>query len=116
VALARARLLELLAPAVGGPPSALFTTGMLSLLDTMLGVPLAVALEPLHLAAPAREALLEQAGPWYPLLALARALERNDLPRAHALAASLGGIATVTSAADEAWRWASAAAAELHLG
>jgi hypothetical protein len=50
------------------------------------------------------------------LLALARALERNDLPRAHALAASLGGIATVTSAADEAWRWASAAAAELHLG
>jgi hypothetical protein len=68
------------------------------------------------LADPAREALLEQAGPWYPLLALARALERNDLPRAHALAANLGGIATVTSAADEAWRWASAAAAELHLG
>jgi EAL and modified HD-GYP domain-containing signal transduction protein len=114
VALARARLLELLAPAIGAPPPALFTTGMLSLLDTMLGMPMAVALEPLHLAEPARLALLEREGPWYPLLELAQALERSDFPRAQALAAPLGGLERATAAADDAWRWASAAAADLY--
>jgi c-di-GMP phosphodiesterase len=113
IALSRARLLEALADAIGAPPAGLFTTGLLSLLDVMLGVPMADALKPLNLAAPARQALLEHAGPWHAALELARALERNDLVRAELLAAGLGGMAAATHAADEAWHWANLAAAEL---
>jgi len=116
IALARARLLEMLAPAIGGPPSALFTTGLLSLLDTMLGVPIADALQPLNLAAPARQALVEHSGPWRAPLELAQALERNDEAQVQALSADFGGADAVTAAADEAWRWAAAAASELRRG
>ena len=62
VALARARLLELLAPAAAAPPAALFTVGLLSMLDALLRVPLAEALAPLQIAEPAREAIVAAPG------------------------------------------------------
>jgi len=116
IALCRARLLELLAPAVGGAPSALFTTGLLSMLDAMLGIPMIEALHPLNLAAPARQALLEHTGPWHAPLALARALEHDDTEGVEALAAGLGGLEAVNAATEAAWAWAGAAAAELRGG
>lgn len=112
VALARARLLELLAlskqgsPAQeGSPPPALFTVGLLSMLDTLLQVPLADALQPLHLAEPAQDALLARSGPWRPYLELAIHLERHDLAAAEPLAAAHGGLEAVIAMADQAWNW-----------
>ncbi len=105
VALARARLLELLAPAVGAPPAALFTVGLLSMLDALLQVPLADALAPLQIAPEAREAIVDRRGSWGPLLALAVAVERHDLAAAEPLAAPFGGLDAVLALADEAWAW-----------
>jgi len=105
VALARARLLELLAPAAGAPPPALFTVGLLSMLDALLQVPLADALAPLQIAEPAREAIVEQRGPWWPLLQLAIAVERHELAAAEPLAAAHGGLDAVLAQAEAAWAW-----------
>ncbi|TXH48111.1 MAG: HDOD domain-containing protein [Burkholderiaceae bacterium] len=108
VSLARARLLELLAPAAGAPPAALFTVGLLSMLDALLQVPLAEALAPLQIAEPAREAIVERRGPWWPLLQLAMAVERHDLAEAEPLAAPHGGLDAVLAKAEEAWGWSAA--------
>ena len=76
MSLARARLAESLArERSGDAPDALFTVGLLSLLDVMLQVPLTQALGPLRLTVPARQALIERGGPWRDILALAEALE-----------------------------------------
>jgi EAL and modified HD-GYP domain-containing signal transduction protein len=108
VALARARLLELLAPGAPGPtPDALFTVGLLSLLDVMLQMPLEQALGPLRLSADASAALLLHSGPWHRWLALAQALERRDLDEVGTLAEDVGGLDRVLALADEAWQWAS---------
>jgi EAL and modified HD-GYP domain-containing signal transduction protein len=109
VALARARLLEALAPQLAAPPAALFTLGMLSLLEVMLHVPMADALRPLQLPAPAVSALADGSGPWYPALALAQALERNDIEAADALAGPFGGLDAVNAEAAASWRWAAEA-------
>ncbi len=105
VALARARLLELLAPAAAAPPAALFTVGLLSMLDALLQVPLADALAPLQIAEAAREAIVEQRGPWWPLLQLAIAVERHELAAAEPLAAAHGGLDAVLARAEAAWAW-----------
>lgn len=110
VALARARLLELLAPRLGAPPAAMFTTGLLSLLEVALRMPLAEALRPLQLPAPARQALLENAGPWARALDLARALERDEGRAVEALAPEFGGYEAVYESANSAWSWAADAA------
>jgi EAL and modified HD-GYP domain-containing signal transduction protein len=115
VALARARLLELLAPGAPGPtPNALFTVGLLSLLDVMLQMPLEQALGPLRLSADASAALLQRSGPWHRWLALAEALERQDLDAADALANDIGGVDRVLELSDEAWQWASSVQRALH--
>jgi EAL and modified HD-GYP domain-containing signal transduction protein len=106
VALARARLLEALAPHLAAPPTALFTLGMLSLLEVMLHLPMAEALRPLQLPAPATAALVDGNGPWYPALELAKALERNEIEAADALATPFGGLDAVNAEAAAAWRWA----------
>ncbi len=91
-ALARGRLLELIATARGrsDPPEALFVTGAFSLLDLLLNVPLesALALMPLL---PARmiDALIAESGPWRPYLDLALALESGDDGRQEAACAKL---------------------------
>lgn len=110
VALARARLLELLAPVLQVPPAAMFTVGLMSMLDALLQVPLADALRPLQLAEPARAALLDHAGPWWPALDLATRLERHDLDGAEPLAEPFGGLDAVLARADEAWAWSAALA------
>ncbi|MFM9914976.1 MAG: EAL and HDOD domain-containing protein [Rhizobacter sp.] len=114
VSLARARLAESLArERSGDAPDALFTVGLLSLLDVMLQVPLVQALGPLRLTDPARQALIERGGPWHDILALAESLERHDLTAAGELAGTFGGIDRVLTLSDEAWGWAASVQREL---
>jgi len=112
IALARARLLELLAPRLGAPAPSLFTTGLFSLMEVMLRMPLAEALAPLQLPQPAMQALLEHSGPWRPALDMAIALEGDDGAAIEALAQGLGGIDAVTAQAQQAWAWAADAVAQ----
>lgn len=106
VAMARARLLELLAADRDDtPPPALFTVGLLSMLDALLQVPLAEALAPLQIADAARQAIVDHAGPWWPLLQLAIAVERHELAVAEPLAAAHGGLEAVLAKAEQAWAW-----------
>ncbi len=110
-ALARGRLLELLAQAAGEPaPQALFSLGLFSMLEPLLEMPLARALEPLRLSDATRAALLQGSGPWGPYLALAQALERDDTPQAETLATGWGGLPAVMAAQQQAWAWAAALA------
>ena len=114
ISLARARLLETLARERGvAPPDALFTVGLLSLLDVMLQTPLADALAPLHLGDAARQALLEQRGEWHDYLALAIDLERHDLDAAAVRAGPFGGLDHVLGCSEQAWRWATAIQGEM---
>jgi EAL and modified HD-GYP domain-containing signal transduction protein len=113
IALARAALFEQLAPAVGATPSALYTLGLLSLLDVMVPMPMADALAPLRLPPETVQALVERSGPWSGLIGLAQCLERGDLAGAAPLAEPLGGLPAVTAAADQAWAFAREAASTL---
>jgi len=116
MALARARLLEGLAEqradAVNHPPAALFTVGLLSLLDVMLQLPLAQVLEPLRLSDTARQALLDRSGPWAPYIELAADLERHDMAAASKHAAEFGGMPAILALSDAAWVWAAQASEE----
>ena len=107
LSLARARLLELLASDQGrNPPDALFTVGLLSLMDVMMQMPLADALQPLRLGPAARQALLEGSGPWHEYLAMAIDLEQADLGPAARRAKMFGDLDHVLERADQAWQWA----------
>jgi EAL and modified HD-GYP domain-containing signal transduction protein len=79
-ALTRGRLLELLAQAAdrNDPAEQLFVTGTFSLLDLLLNVPLEVALALTPLPTPATEALIGETGRWWPYLAIALAIERDE--------------------------------------
>jgi EAL and modified HD-GYP domain-containing signal transduction protein len=112
IALSRARLLEMLAAydTTGtAAPSAMFTLGLLSLLDVMLQTNMADALDKLPLAPPLRAALVEKSGELRPALELVQALERGDLAYAADLACPYGGLQMVIAESDEAWRWAAEA-------
>jgi EAL and modified HD-GYP domain-containing signal transduction protein len=79
-ALVRGRMMETLGKRLAMEQREdLFVTGVFSLLDLVLKVPLAEALEPLHLSEPVRAAILEGAGPYAPALAAAVACEEGDL-------------------------------------
>jgi c-di-GMP phosphodiesterase len=107
VALARGRLLELLGQHRGeAEPGALFTVGMLSMIEPLLQVPLATALAPLRLSDDARAALLQRQGRWAPYLQLLDAVAQA---RAQA-AMALGAADIVEAAAEQAWHWAAGAA------
>lgn len=109
ISLARARTLELLARECGTePPDALFTVGLLSLLNVMLEVPMSQALQPLRLSESAHNALLDHSGPWHAMLTLSEALERHDLDVVDAVAGQFGGTERVMALSDSAWRWAMA--------
>lgn len=109
ISLARARTLELLARECGTePPDALFTVGLLSLLNVMLEVPMSQALQPLRLSESAHNALLDHSGPWHAMLTLGEALERHDLDVVDAVAGQFGGTERVMELSDSAWRWAMA--------
>lgn len=79
-AVVRGRLMELLAAELLPPEEAdnAFIVGMFSLLDSMLGIPMAMALESVALPQPVLEALLHQQGIFAPLLELTLACESGD--------------------------------------
>jgi EAL and modified HD-GYP domain-containing signal transduction protein len=113
-ALARGRLLELLAQRQGEPlPSALFSVGVFSMMDVLLQSPLATVLAPLRLSEPAVDALLQRRGPWADYLHLSAALEGDDGARLDAVAARWGGTNPVLDMAAQAWSWASGMASAL---
>lgn len=115
VSLARARLLESLAAQAGrDPPQALFTVGLLSILDALLQRPMAEALQPLHLPDNALQALLHGRGPWSGYLALAQDLEAARLERAADTAQAFGGLDAVLRLSADAWLWAAEVNRSLH--
>ena len=79
-AVVRGRLMELLAADLDMAAEAenAFICGVFSLLDVMLEQPPAQALESVVLPATVRDALLDNAGPLAPLLAVAKACESGD--------------------------------------
>jgi EAL and modified HD-GYP domain-containing signal transduction protein len=106
-ALARGRLLELLAQRQGEPmPAALFSLGVLSMMEVLLQCPLATVLAPLRLSEPAMQALLERRGPWADYLELGAALDGTDAARLDAVTARWGGANPVLDLAAQAWAWA----------
>lgn len=106
-ALVRARSMECLARDRPQPEQdALFLTGLLSLIDVVLQVPLDRALGPLALAPEIEEAIRDDDGPFAPRLALAMACETAD-PDAIEHAARLCGVSPrqATDAHLEALSW-----------
>lgn len=79
LALVRARLCSTLSRLDGGDEEAAFTTGLFSLMDVALRMPLATILDELHLSEDINLALLDGAGPLAEYLALARAFEDASL-------------------------------------
>lgn len=79
-AVVRARLMELLATDLL-PPEACddaFLVGLFSLLDTLVGVPMAEAVASMNLPGDVSQALLDNGGPFAPFLELAKACESGD--------------------------------------
>jgi len=91
-ALARGRLMELLAgPGVtASVRQVLFLTGMFSLLDVMLKVPMKSLLSQMSLPPEVGDAISRRTGPCAPSLQLAEACERSDEAQIKELCASLG--------------------------
>lgn len=105
LALARARMLELLARAAGAEsPGSLYLLGLASMLPLLLQCSVEEAGDALRLPPDALHALQRQAGPWSTYLALLEALEANDLATASPLAPPFGGLDAVLAAWTEAWR------------
>ena len=79
-AVVRGRLMELLTAELLSPEECdnAFTVGVFSLLDSMLGVPMAKALESVALPGPVVDALLHRRGLYAPFLELTEACERGD--------------------------------------
>jgi EAL and modified HD-GYP domain-containing signal transduction protein len=92
IALTRARFLELVA--LGNRPKQesdeLFLVGMLSLLDSLLGMPMAAALGKIHLPQFVVDVLLKSEGPYGRFLMLALAMEKGRSEQAAKLAEDLG--------------------------
>jgi EAL and modified HD-GYP domain-containing signal transduction protein len=92
VALTRARFLETVC-ARQLPSSArdeLFIVGLLSLFDVLLGVPMPVILDKMHLSEEVTEVLLRSSGQYGPYLMMSLVLERGLMDRAAQIAKSLG--------------------------
>lgn len=88
MAAARGKLLELLSEQLRAPQDACdqaFMTGILSLIDTLLQMPMAEAIAEIALPCEVQEALLERKGTLGQMLLLAEALERADDARVASL-------------------------------
>jgi EAL and modified HD-GYP domain-containing signal transduction protein len=89
LSLQRARFCELLAPRIGENPTEQFMLGLLSLVDSMLNVPMANIVNTLPLRAEARAALLGADNPAGAPLRLIRCLELGAWPNCTALSKPL---------------------------
>jgi EAL and modified HD-GYP domain-containing signal transduction protein len=108
LAATRGRFLELLATSATGEASVeddAFLTGIMSLTDALLGMPLADIVKDLPVSPEVRAAVLEHRGKLGHMLLLAEALDCNDAAAVAALAPAYG-LARVNRAHIEALRWA----------
>lgn len=95
-AIVRGRLMELLGlhsnlihPEDHEKANQMFITGMFSLLDALLEVPMDVAIQKLKLPKPVVEALIGRSGPYGPYLSLVEAIEQNDTKKIASLEEAL---------------------------
>ncbi len=112
----RGRFCELLGRLAGLDPAALnlFLTGLLSLIDAVLDLPLGEALAQFAIPPAVRDALLNGAGPGGQLCRLARAWESGHWERVEEAAGSLGVSPTdVADAYRRALEWSAEAAGVL---
>jgi EAL and modified HD-GYP domain-containing signal transduction protein len=100
-ALARGRLAELVAERSGRTSDAgpLVLTGLFSLLDALLRMPMAGVLAPMHIAPEVKAALLSRSGPYAAALALVEAQEFGDWGAVDDAAAAVGIAPSAVSAA-----------------
>ena len=113
IALARGRLMELLAApdADAARRQLLFLTGMFSLLDVILKVPMETLLAQVKMPPELVEAVVRHGGPCAPALELALAGERADEAAIRELCAKAGiELAAFNRAQADAWAWASESA------
>jgi len=89
-ALVRARFCELIEPAVPHGRSDLFLVGLLSLMDAILGLPMALVLEGIALDRASRDVLLGQSSPLSPIYGLMLAQESARWDRAAEFSGRLG--------------------------
>lgn len=112
MAASRGRFMELLAQAGEGvavPADQAFMTGVMSLLEAVLEIPMERIAEELSLAQPIRQALLERSGPLGDLLNLMECVECCDMACLNTQLAMLGlSLDTLTAAEIEAMTWANA--------
>ncbi len=111
LAATRGKLMELLgavqAPHDKNYQDRAFIAGILSLLDTLLGMPMVEIVGQINLAPDVREALLERAGMLGELLELAERTERGDFAAAGELLASSGlNVGDLLQAQIAAMSWA----------
>ena len=109
IALWRSRLMELLALEKEDPAAGqMFTLGLASMLGLLLKTSPAEIISALNLPEPARQALLEQTGPWYVYLKTATELEHPSQLESSAGLELFGGRSRVLELSDQAWTWAAA--------
>ncbi|WP_082755084.1 EAL and HDOD domain-containing protein [Variovorax sp. PAMC 28711] len=109
LAIVRGRVMELLALGTLSPAEAdlAFVTGMFSMLDLLLGMPLADALALVNLPASVSDAVLRNDGPFARYLGIARGCESADEATLEILSARYGiPVARMTAAHLEALAWA----------
>jgi c-di-GMP-related signal transduction protein len=113
LAATRGRLMELLAgklhPGRREFEDQAFMTGILSLMPTLMGVPLEDILRGINLAVPVRDALEKQEGELGLMLRLTEAQEVGDAETCHDLVVALAGIdaTSVNACLAQALAWAS---------
>ncbi len=109
LALARGRFLELIGQGRQDKAGCdeLFLLGLLSLLDSLLGMPMSAVVDRLHLSADLREVLVNSSGPLGRYLLLAIAVEKGRADHVGRLAEGLAiPLAEVEDASAEALGWA----------
>ncbi len=109
LAVVRGRLMELLVAELNGDESGddAFIVGVFSMLETLIGVPLAQALQSLNLPTAVNEALLDDTGVFAPFLRMVKCCESNDeLPFNQAAAALQLSSHQVNYAHLQALAWA----------
>lgn len=106
LAATRGRFLELMAAGNGAIEEHAFLTGIMSLIDALLGMPLPEILKGLPVATVVRDALIERKGLLGRLLQLAEAMDQADSADTMLALAHEFGPARVNRAHIEALRWA----------